>query len=70
MQFSYVSCILLLPGGCVYMVLICSSSNYDPDMDNAAFVSHVICAVYETRSSFQMYNQLITLFVFLFIVFL
>ena len=45
----------------VYIVLICSSSNYNTHMDNRAFVSHVICAVYETRSSFQMYCQLPTL---------
>jgi len=45
----------------VYLVLICSSGNYNPHMDNGAFVSHVICAVCETRNSFQMYNQLLTL---------
>ena len=56
------------------MKLYCNSRVFfglviaNPHMDNAAFVSHVICALYETRSSFQMYNQLITL-CFLFIVF-
>ena len=59
--------ILILLNFSVYIVLICSSGNYNLHTANAAFVSHVICAVYETRSSFQMYNQLLTL-CFLFVI--
>ena len=42
---------------------------YNPNMENGAFVSHTgLGTVYKTRSSFQLYNQLIILLCFFIII--